>query len=277
MKNQYVIDFGSRSVKLHQTTGGLVSLHSVHSWDPIVEGVSDNKVGGILDDLTRSVPDHAGILVVGTAAARRDEKVANAIYSACDRIGLSYETITQKREAELIRQAFGEVLGFDIINVGGGSIQVVHDGGDVSLIEFGISDLNKLFALDGPLEQRDVSGARALLQGALPHRLGQFVYSGGERAYLNALGAELDDEGMCSADEFLRVTTPLANMSVEQLEALSPFDAGWMRGAIASNLIVEAALEVSGADVFIASDLNIADGIIQALMGDQGDDANHRI
>jgi hypothetical protein len=41
----------------------------------------------------------------------------------------------------------------------------------------------------------------------------------------------------------------------------SPFDPKWMKGVIVSNCVVLALLEQAGADVFVPSDLSIAQGL----------------
>jgi hypothetical protein len=54
-------------------------------------------------------------------------------------------------------------------------------------------------------------------------------------------------------------------MESGELERLSPFDAGWCSGAVASNAIVRACLEQCDCGYYFASDINIADGIISSL------------
>jgi hypothetical protein len=94
-----------------------------------------------------------------------------------------------------------------------------------------------------------------------------FIYSGGELSYLVAFGARVEAHGRCAADEFFRLAARVDAMELEEMEGLSPFDRGWVRGAVASNAIVKAMLLNSGADHYFASDVNIADGIIASLAG----------
>jgi hypothetical protein len=101
--------------------------------------------------------------------------------------------------------------------------------------------------------------------------MGAFVYSGGELSYLLALGADVDGDGRCADGEFLRLAAMVDAMAARQLAALSPFDAGWISGAVASNAIVKACLARSGRGFYYASDINIADGIIRGLAGRAAD------
>ena len=268
--NQFVIDCGSRSIKLHETRPGAVSLWATRSWDPIGETQSLTRLGELFVDLTRQVPPSGRVHVVGTAAARRDPGVADAIRSVCLELGWSYETLSHAAEADLIRAAFGSEAARDIINVGGGSIQIVPPSGEPVLLGFGISDLNRDFGLGRAPDLRRVEAARAFVAEALPAMPRTFIYSGGELSYLRAMGARIDADGRCSAAEFVRVADEVDATDYDALELRSPFDPGWIRGAVASNVIVRACLERSGVDHYFASDINIADGVIAGLAGRAG-------
>jgi exopolyphosphatase/pppGpp-phosphohydrolase len=268
MSASFVIDCGSRSIKLHSAaTGGAVTLVATRSWDPITDARHARRVGELLIDLTRGVPEAAEIHVVGTAAARRDAKVASAIRAACAGLGWSYETLTHEAEAALIRAAFGDREDVDIVNAGGGSIQIVGAAGEVTLLGFGISDLNRDFGLNRAPRERRIADATAFVRDHLPDLGRPFVYSGGELTYLRALGAEVDAAGRCPADEFLRVAALIDAMEAAEQQHVSPFDAGWTSGAVASNAIVRAVLEQARVSFYTASDINIADGIISSLAG----------
>jgi len=266
MGTHFVIDCGSRSIKLHEAAPGAVSLCATRSWDPINDARHAGRVGELLADLTRDLPTRSGIHVVGTAAARRDPHVAEAIHAACAALGWSYETLSHEAEAALIREAFGGVAGCDIVNAGGGSIQIVTSTG-VALLPFGISDLNRDFGLNRDAADRRVAAATAFVRDRLPRLDRPFIYSGGELSYLRALGAMLGDGGFCTAEEFSRVAAWVDGMATGELERYSPFDAGWCSGAVASNAIVRACLEQCGCGYYYASDVNIADGIISSLAG----------
>jgi hypothetical protein len=268
MSESFVIDCGSRSIKLHSAaTGGAVTLQATRSWDPITDAGHAGRVGELLVDLTRGVPEAAAIHVVGTAAARRDPRIAAAIGAACTGLGWSYETLTHEAEAALIRAAFGNRPDADIVNAGGGSIQIVGAGGEVALLGFGISDLNRDFALDRRPAARRIAEATAFVRDRLPPLFQPFIYSGGELTYLRALGADVDDAGRCLAPEFLRVSGAFDAMDTDDQQRVSPFDAGWTSGAVASNAIVRACLARAAVPSYIASDINIADGLIASLAG----------
>ena len=266
MGTHFVIDCGSRSIKLHEAAPGAVSLCATRSWDPINDARHAGRVGQLFADLTRDLPTLSGIHVVGTAAARRDPQVAAAINTACAALGWSYETLSHEAEAELIREAFGGADDIDVVNAGGGSVQIIASGG-VALLPFGISDLNREFGLNLASADRRVAAATAFVRERLPRLDGPFIYSGGELSYLRALGAVLGDNGFCTGEEFGRVADRVDGMEPGELERLSPFDAGWCSGAVASNAIVRASLEQCACGYYFASDINIADGIISSLAG----------
>lgn len=271
MNQRFVIDCGSRSIKLHAASPTGVSLQGTRSWDPIGDRNSVHGIGSLLEDLAAAMPARAPVLVVGTAAARRSPRLAHAIGAACTARGWVYRTLSQRLEARLIRDAFPDRT-CDIVNAGGGSIQIVGSGG-MSLLPFGISDLNARFALAAAPHRRDCAAAAAFVHRHLPALPGPFIYSGGELSYLRAAGAAVDPDGRCTAAEFLRVAAHVDAMDATALRTLSPFDPGWSRGAVASNAIVGACLARSGSGFYIASDVNIGDGIIRRLAGNAADAA----
>lgn len=264
---RYIIDCGSRSIKLHEVAAGAVSLRATRSWEPLGDAASLRRLGDLLADLTRAMPPAATVQVVGTAAARRDAGVARAIGAACARRGWHYRTLSQLAEAALIRAAFGGHAACAIVNAGGGSIQIVGPVGDPVLLRFGITDLNARFDLDRVAGRRRPRAATAFVLERLPDLAGPFIYSGGELSYLLGLGAAVAADGRCTAAEFLRLAAIVDTMSAQQLQGLAPDDPGWGSGAIASNAIVRACLARSGAGFYYASDINIADGIIRGLAG----------
>jgi hypothetical protein len=265
MGNQFVIDCGSRSIKLHEARPGGVTLQATRSWDPISDALTVDRVGELLADLTKGLPAVSAIHVVGTAAARRDERVAEAIGDACSALGWTYETLTHQAEAALILRAFGDRADRDVVNVGGGSIQIVRPDGEAVLIGFGITDLNQRFGLAGRTAGRRIEEGVAFDDASLPEMRRPFVYSGGELSYLRAMGAAVGEDGRCEASEFVRVADEVDGLDYEVLERRSPFDPAWVRGAVASNAIVRACLKRSGCSHYYASDINIADGIISGV------------
>ncbi|HHY50291.1 MAG TPA: exopolyphosphatase [Alphaproteobacteria bacterium] len=265
MGTLFVIDCGSRSIKLHEASGGSVTLAAMRSWDPIGDAGALGRVGELFAELTQDVPRTARVHVVGTAAARRDHGVAEALGQVCRALGWSYQTLTHASEAELIRDAFGAPRDRDIVNAGGGSIEIVRPKGAAVLLDFGITDLNRRFGLMEEPARREVAAARAFVRDALPALERPFIYSGGELSYLRALGARIGPDGRCDAAEFERIASRVDGLDNARLETLSPFDPGWMHGAVASNAIVAACLAKSGLDHYYASDVNIADGIVAGL------------
>jgi exopolyphosphatase/pppGpp-phosphohydrolase len=277
MEAQYIIDFGSRAIKLHRRTNVGSGLLAVQNWDPIGKPDRSLQLGRAIDLLTRPLPPTAKIYAIGTAAARRRPELANSIFSACAQRGIVYETISQTREARLIRHAFRGTSVYDIINVGGGSIQIVHPHQGQTLLEFGISDLNANFGLAEEPQMRDFLLARKFLRMHIPKSTHAFVYVGGELKYLRSLGARLGAGGRCTRTEFLKIARELETQEVDQMEKNSPFGPGWMAGANASNLVVEICLEQSVSDFFIPSDINIGDGFIAQTMTERGHEKNDRL
>src|SRR5690606_16117256 len=153
-----------------------------------------------------------------------------ALARVCGGLGWSYQTLSHAIEAELIRDAFGAPADRDIVNAGGGSIQIVRPTGEAVLLDFGITDLNRRFGLTDEPARREVQAARALVREALPAMERPFIYSGGELSYLRALGARLGPDGRCPTAEFERIAALVDRLENAELEARSPFDPGWMRG-----------------------------------------------
>lgn len=277
MGTHFVIDCGSRSIKLHSADAAAASLCAARSWDPINDAGHSERVAALLAELTGDLPAAAAVHVVGTAAARRSAAVALAIADACQAFGWSYETLTQEQEAALILEAFGGRRDCDIVNAGGGSIQIVDADGGASLLPFGISDLNREFGLSLAPQLRRAEAATDYVAARLPNLGRPFLYSGGELSYLRALGARTTDEGRCEEAEFDRVAARVDRMEVGELERLSPFDAGWCSGAVASNAIVRACFRRAGVGFYFASDVNIADGVMARLARRGGNAADARL
>lgn len=263
MEGTLVIDFGSRSVKGYIARGQTLLNVATYNWDPIHNEPSQERVDEIVSRIRAQAENVDRGRAIATEAARRSPTLAEKLRQSCGRHGIEYRAISQCLEAELIQRAFSGQLTerVDIVNAGGGSIQIVTSSGRLELIRFGISDLNAEFNLLGRPSERRVEDCRRYLNRHLP-KMGVFIYSGGELTYLRAVGATLGASNQCSMLEFRKVSSRLASLELAELEALSPFGHGWMSGAIASNCIVEACLEVSGSDYFHPSDVNIAHGLV---------------
>ncbi|MDQ3700593.1 MAG: hypothetical protein M3442_06700 [Chloroflexota bacterium] len=132
------------------------------------------------------------------------------------------------------------------------------------LLPFGISDLNQRFDLLAEIERRRVADCTDWVRRRLPEWLGPFAYTGGERAYLRSQGVPLAGD-RCDRADFERLADRLAGQPTAELERRSPFNPRWMRGAVASNCVVLAALAQSRASHFLASDFNICHGLIASL------------
>jgi hypothetical protein len=262
-----ILDLGSRGAKLYSKAGNIELLSTI-SWELIDR--KDQGSGVVQDTLSKLLKPFSRkpirIDAVGTEAMRRDNKLERSVSEACGRLGISYRTITQLEEAQLIRKAaYAEGLSSDVdlINVGGGSVQIFLAGEKFPyLLNFGIADLNKRFSLLEAPDRRKVGACIDWIYSKLPIGLDLFAYTGNERSYLLHQGILLEKNGECSRSSFLKMAQEMAKLETKALEARSPFDPAWMRGAVASNCFVLAALEVSGRDYFIPTDFNISHGLI---------------
>ena len=270
MKNKAIIDFGSRSIKVYQLSQQVVSNVLTHSWDPITRIPASEELDSILQVIKNSIDPNATISAIATEAARRSGSFRNSLKAACNRWNIEYKTITQQYEAELIRHAFSYQIvadeKADIINVGGGSIQIVQSDNSFTLLPFGISDLNAQFNLAARPEERAYQESINFIIESLPHNLKCFIYTGGELTYLKAVGGKVAKSGRCFENEFKRISNKILKMEIGQMEKISPFDKGWMTGAVASNAIVEAFFKKSGSEYFYPSDQNISHGLIYQLI-----------
>lgn len=263
----YIIDIGSRSLKLYRMPcEGSEMLQVVHvvNWDPIATQHTLHSVRSYLQQLLAAIQESGVVSAIGTAAMRRFEGLALATGEACGELGIHYATIDQVEEAELIRLACREAAQeLDIVNAGGGSIQIVKRDNSLCLLPFGMTDLNRDFCLNGPPADRQTASCIAWVTRQLPDDAGSFMYTGGECSYLAKLGVPMSGHGICRKDDFVRCARQIAMLEEAELESRSPFGPGWMLGAVASNCIVEAYLAKSCAEEFVASDINIAHGLLK--------------
>lgn len=259
-----ILDLGSHSLKAYDArTGRRVG---VWTWDLINGEVTRDGLRSALVNAV-GVASAQRSLAVGTEATRRDPTLQALVRDVCEELEIEFELLSQRAEARLIHDAVTTHVGRapqDIVAVGGGSIQCVLAGSRIVLLDFGVADLNRLFALDGLPRHRRVEEAIGFVASRLPASLAQFVYPGGERTYLEAIGVPLRDDH-CLTVDFERAAAELDGMGLASLEALSAWDPQWMRGAIASNCVVRAALHVSQASRFRPLDLDIGDGLRRRL------------
>jgi exopolyphosphatase/pppGpp-phosphohydrolase len=264
--NTLVLDLGSHSAKSYlkgesiqevgNITWALLELENTH--DHIEKALKQ-----LVDPFRSSC---RSILAIGTEAMRRNQELAVKVAKVCETLSISYRTLTQIEEASLILKAFHGKIRTDIINVGGGSIQIIsRDTKEITLLNFGISDLNKAFSLNKEPYEREIDECISWVESQLPESLSKFTYTGGEEKYLRHLGVPVLD-GECSRQDFERLAKQLSQKPREKLEALSPFEPKWMGGAIASNCIVLACLNRAKVISFVPSDKNIAHGLVSELI-----------
>ncbi|PWI04568.1 exopolyphosphatase [Streptomyces sp. NWU339] len=260
---EFILDVGSHSLKLYCRQDKTQLLETV-TWEPMEssEETSAATVENLVRRARESAPS-APMTAFGTEVMRRNARLAHLAEKTLQELGVRFQVISQEAEARLIRQAVvsdGSAPSQDIVNVGGGSIQIIQPTGEPRLLKFGIVDLNEKFNLLGVPAGRDLTGCSEFIINSLPESVGPFVYTGGELAYLRHFGVPVH-EGRCTRDDFTTLTRRLEGLTVDQLMRDSPYDPKWMKGAIASNCIVMALLDRSGTDGFVPSDLNIGDGL----------------
>lgn len=273
--NKLILDLGSHSAKVFRKSNDHIEQVDVLTWELLESGVDLPSIEGTLKSLLSTQYSfieglgQGDIEAIGTEAMRRSPHLSEHMQEVCRNLRIAYRTISQKEEADLLKKAIAESdipSDLDVINAGGGSIQIITSESEAPyLIPFGISDLNQQFNLLGPPEQRQIATCIKWLSCRLPASLEQFAYTGGEKTYLRHFQIEFEDDLYCQRNDFTLLTRQLAAQDLQTLEANSPFDPKWMRGAIASNCVVLAGLIKSGATKFMPSDLNIAHGFIRQL------------
>jgi hypothetical protein len=263
--DQYLLDLGSNTIKLYRVNESQLLLEDSFSWHLLGNGHNAVEIERIILAITADARSKKGhIIAVGTEALRRLE-ARRQVERLCSEHGIRLVILSQEKEAELIRRAAARSqipLGTHIVNAGGGSVQVVHTDGTMSLLAFGLVELTQRFSLLAPPGQRRPMECRRWILERLPEMQGVFAYTGGERAYLVALDVPVEPDGYCLIRHFEAMADRLESLSVQELERLSPFDPGWMQCAIASNCLVLALLAKSGARTFVASDLDICHGLL---------------
>jgi exopolyphosphatase/pppGpp-phosphohydrolase len=263
--DKLILDLGSRSVKAYLKSESIREIAQI-TWTLLEAPAAGDEAENCLRTLIE--PYHARckeITAVGTEAMRRDARLEKEIRQICARLGINYRQLSQTEEAKLIAKAFHAETRMDVVNSGGGSIQIISAPlHQMTLLPFGISDLNRRFNLARVPEARALNDCVEWISSQLPKSQLPFVYSGGEEKYLRHLGVHIH-RGRCESADFRAMTTRLARMEMHDLEKLSPYDPRWMHGAIASNCIVLALLQSTSASFFVPSDLNIAHGLFGSL------------
>lgn len=273
MKNKrLVLDLGSHSAKLY-LSGTSPQLIAQNSWALLETGIDESRIESVLSDLLKKARISLGsnsidTVAVGTEAARRNEELARVFATMAKRLNFSYRTISQRDEAMLIRNAALRARitpHKDVFNVGGGSIQIWHNNwSETALLNFGISDLNKNFQLGESPQNRRVEECIGWVESKLPD-IRNFIYTGGERNYLEKAKVSLREDGYCTGANFAALATKMALCETQNLASLCDLDLKWLGGAVASNCIVLAALRKSKAAGFWATDFNIAQGLVSSV------------
>ncbi|MFB2771089.1 hypothetical protein ACE1AT_17620 [Pelatocladus sp. BLCC-F211] len=270
LSKNVILDLGSRTAKLYIVDNEVQNINNVN-WE-IIEGKSSKQsIRSSLLKLLQPIQDNKihRIHAIGTEAMRRDKKLENMVSSICQSLGILYTTISQEHEAKLIQGAAIKANitdKYDIINAGGGSIQIVlKECSKPVLLNFGISTLNDRFYLLEPIENRKIEECIAWIKKHLPETTGSFAYTGGEATYLKHFGVPLQADHTCLKTYFSNFADSISNFDTQYLERVSPFGSKWMRGAIASNCIVLACLEKAQTNYFLPSDLNISHGFIEEI------------
>ena len=101
-----IIDFGSRSTKVYINNGATTDLVFTHSKDLISKTPTMEEVQDVLRTILSSLSEADNITAIATEAARRSTTLEFQLANSCKEQGVSYQTIDQTTEANLILKAF---------------------------------------------------------------------------------------------------------------------------------------------------------------------------
>jgi len=222
------------------------------------------------------------VAVVGTAALRRANNVAELAAVIRVELGWQLEILDPSAELQYVYQAvsaeFEDSQRIAVLNVGGGSIQIgVGEGQDLQikgLFDFGTRDIVQRWPWDGPISDTDYERMsrftserlRALLP--VPDQPARLVHTGGEldfllrcRVPMRVCALSTTHVSEIATSDFATFADQLRRMS--RLEASQRFglDPSWAIGSIASNVIALAAAQLFGSEAIVPSNLNVSDGI----------------
>jgi len=261
----YVADLGSHSIKLYRRLGDGVKMQKTHAWQVLkwpANGAYHHKVGIYLDELMSGLREGDGVVAVATAAFRNRMDLSTAARLACAERGIPLEILEHDSEAELLAKTINadpNLEGLIGVNVGCGSIQLAI-GEQRHLLSVGIMDLTKRFLLDGLPSERLVADCTDWVVSQMPPWSGPFAYLGDELTYLMSFGVPVE-EGWCHVSDFKHFANKLNSLPMDELMKRSPFDPGWMSGAIGSNCIVQALLRSFGTERFRPVNANIGHAV----------------
>lgn len=268
----FILDIVSRTIKLHGldiSTGEVTNLHNI-TWDILSISPSLETVTRCIEESLTPLGRSSGRLkAIGTEAMRRNSALADLVAEACSKLQIDYSTISQELEAEFISRAarrHGISDGYDVVNAGGGSLQIVRLlEQQIRLMGIGITDLNLRFNLNSAPHRREITNCVEWLEAQIKQRPRVIAYTGGERSYLEYFRVPLEPDGHCLYGNFEAFAQEIGQQPNDWLIKHSPFDPKWMTGAVASNCIVLAFMNSSGAEGFLPSDLNIGHGFLSSF------------
>jgi hypothetical protein len=269
------IDIGTHSIKVYTVdSNNLVHKILTKTWELIEnEIIPEDVINDItyiseyVTNLDDTLPSYK-IFAIATEGIRRNPYIGKLCTDTLALYNIELKIISQVDEANLIRSACRSDTkseNITIIDAGGGSIQLILPD-KIILFPFGISDLNLRFYLnaENPL-QRDIHGALEFLTEQFPDNIGNFIYTGGEASYIQAMNVPIDN-GWVKSSDFIDFANQLAAKKLSDFNKLSPFDIKWMSGAVASNCIVTSLLAKSDQEGFLASDISISHAIIAEVV-----------
>ncbi|MCX4027274.1 hypothetical protein H0A36_18275 [Endozoicomonas sp. SM1973] len=263
MQYKWFIDLGSHSAKLYHLESVELVKYCLRSWKWIQHKYDCHTIYTQLKNLLNEFSVNEPILAMGTAALRNNTTLREHAEQACNKLSIPLKVITQQQEAELIRlacQHHGYSNDYTIIDAGGGSIQLIQPDQETLFYSYGLNYLTQQFNLSDKPENRNIKPCIDWLTSQLPKPIDSFIYTGGEKRYLEHLAVPLTKD-KCAKSDFIKLANQLAPKTLEELRSLSPFDPEWMDGAIASNCLIVALLSNSSEDFFMANNLTIVDGL----------------
>ncbi|MDE1465201.1 hypothetical protein [Spartinivicinus poritis] len=145
-------------------------------------------------------------------------------------------------------------------DTGGGSIQLIQPDKEILFYSYGLNYLTQQFNLSSEPENRNITPCINWLTSQLPKTINSFIYTGGEKYYLEHLTVPLTKD-KCTKADFIKLANQLKPKTLEELRNLSPFDPKWMDGAIASNCLILALFNNCSEDFFMVNNLTIIDGL----------------
>ncbi|MDE1465199.1 hypothetical protein [Spartinivicinus poritis] len=263
MQYKWFIDLGSHSAKLYRFESGALVKCCLRSWQWIKNKYDRHTIYTQLKNLLNEFSVNEPILAVGTAALRNNKILKKHAEQACRTLSIPLKVISQQQEAELIRlacQHHDYPNEYTIVDAGGGSIQLIQPDKEILFYPYGLNYLTQQFNLSSEPENRNLKQCIEWLTAQLPKSINSFIYTGGEKRYLEHLAVPLTKD-KCAKIDFIKLASQLAPKTQEELRCLSPFDPEWMDGAIASNCLIVALLNNCSEDFLMVNNLTIVDGL----------------